>query len=162
MRSKDEKVKSKIVLIDIRSSHNVGSMFRTADAAGIDEVILVGYTPAPLDRFGRPNKELAKVALGAEKSVLWKQFASGHAALKYLKEDGFFIVALEQAKDSINYKLVRPKKKTAFVFGNEVDGLKRHLLKKCDQVAFIEMKGHKESLNVSVALGVALFRILDL
>jgi tRNA G18 (ribose-2'-O)-methylase SpoU len=156
-KMKDKKVV--LILHDIRSMHNVGSIFRTADALGIKEIFLTGYTPGPLDRFQRPVKEIAKVALGAEKTIYWEK-TDLESCIKKLHSDGFEIVAIEQNAKSVDYKKIKPKKITAFIFGNEVDGLSKEILSECDVVAEIPMKGKKESLNVSVALGVSLFRIL--
>ena len=153
-----------IVLIvhNVRSAHNVGSIFRTAETAGVNEIYLTGYTPTPIDKFGKNRKDLAKTALGAEKTIPWKKFIKVGEAIKKLKKENFFIIAVEQSKNSIDYKKVKPKQKTAFIVGNEVRGLDRKVLSKCDAVAEIPMKGKKESLNVSVATGVTLFRILDI
>ncbi len=144
-------------------------MFRTADAAGIDKIYLVGYTPAPLDRFGRKRQDIAKSALGAEEFVLWEQKKSLPALITKLKKEGYLIIAIEQAENSIDYKKVSTKggpalgwEKLAFIVGTEVSGLPKNILDKCDIVAEIPMKGKKESLNVSVALGVALFRMLNI
>ncbi|MCX6713489.1 MAG: TrmH family RNA methyltransferase [Candidatus Vogelbacteria bacterium] len=151
-----------IILPDIRSSLNVGSIFRTADACGIDKIYLTGYTPAPIDRFGRADKQIAKTALGAEKSVAWEKTEDVSKLLTKLKKEGFYLIAVEQASNSVDYKKVKIKEKTVFIFGNEVDGLPKNILKKCDIVTEIPMKGDKESLNVSVSAGVALFRILGI
>ncbi len=150
-----------LILHDIRSAQNVGSIFRTADACGVSKIYLTGYTPAPLDRFNRPVKEIAKTALGAEKNILWEKVTIGKC-LEKLKSDGFYIIALEQNKKSVDYKKIKPKSKTAILVGNEVLGISEAVLKRVDIIGEIPMKGKKESLNVSVALGVALFRILDL
>lgn len=156
------KAKKEIIIIlpDIRSSLNVGSIFRTADACGTDKIYLTGYTPAPIDKFGRVNKEIGKTALGAEKTLAWGKIEDVSKLLTKLKKDGFYLIAVEQAKNSIDYKKVRSTGKTAFIFGNEVDGLPKSILKKCDLIAEIPMVGEKESLNVAVSAGVALFRIL--
>jgi len=150
-----------LILNNIRSAHNVGAIFRTADAAGVSEIYLVGITPAPLDRFGRVRSDVAKASLGAEKTIPWKQAKTIGPLLARLKKAGYRMIAIEQSDDSIDYKKVHPKGPAAFVVGNEVDGLPASVLKKCDVVAEIPMQGKKESLNVSVALGVALFRMLD-
>jgi 23S rRNA (guanosine2251-2'-O)-methyltransferase len=152
-----------VILPDIRSVENVGAMFRTADAAGINKIYLTGTSPTPLDRFGRKRKDLAKSALGAEEFVAWEYKKSLSALIKNLKIDGFYIIAIEQAKNSINYKKLKVKsyKRKAFLVGTEVTGIPKNILKKCDIIAEIPMKGKKESLNVSVALGVALFRMLN-
>ena len=140
----------------------MGSIFRTAETAGVNEIYLTGYTPTPIDKFGKNRKDLAKTALGAEKTIPWKKFIKVGEAIKKLKKENFFIIAVEQSKNSIDYKKVKPKQKTAFIVGNEVRGLDRKVLSKCDAVAEIPIKGKKESLNVSVATGVTLFRILDI
>jgi 23S rRNA (guanosine2251-2'-O)-methyltransferase len=149
-----------LILPDIRSAHNVGAIFRTADAAGIEKVYVVGITPAPLDRFMRPRADIAKAALGAELSVPWEQKAKITPLLTKLKKEGYVIVAIEQSENSVDYKKVKLQDKVAFVVGNEVDGLPKSVLVKCDIVAEIPMSGVKESLNVSVATGIALFRML--
>ena len=161
-----------VVLDDMRSAHNVGSAFRTADAAGVSHLYLCGTTPTPVDRFGRPRADIAKVALGAEKTVPWSHAITTALALAALKRKKFFIVAIEQSKHSVDYKKLKlPKGRTdrpvriAFVFGNEVGGIAPALLARrrlIDAIAEIPMRGQKESLNVSVALGVALFRMLNI
>lgn len=150
-----------IILHNIRSVSNVGAMFRTADAAGIDKIYLTGYTPAPLDRFGRKRKDLAKSALGAEEYVPWESKKSISYLLAKLKKEKFLIIGIEQDKKSVDYRQVKLKSKNAFIVGAEVTGIPKNILAKCDVIAEIPMRGKKESLNVSVALGVALFRICN-
>lgn len=150
------------MLHNIRSVENVGAMFRTADAAGIDKIYLSGYTPAPVDRFGRKRGDMAKSALGAEEYVKWEQKKSLPAVLRSLRREGFYIIAIEQDEKSVDYKKIKAKSKNAFIVGTEVTGIPKSILNKCDIIAEIPMKGNKESLNVSVALGVALFRILNI
>lgn len=157
-----EKIVSILILPDIRSVENVGAIFRTADAAGIDKIYLTGYTPAPIDRFGRKRNDLAKSALGAEEYVAWEQKKSLVALIAKLKKDGFQIISIEQDEKSIDYKKVKLKNKNAFIVGTEVTGLPKNILMKSDVIAEIPMKGKKESLNVSVSTGVALFRMLGL
>ena len=159
MKTKTENI---LILNDIRSVENVGAIFRTADAVGINKIYLCGYTPTPLDRFGRKRKDIAKSALGAEEFVAWEQKKSISALITKLKEQGFQIIAIEQDEKSIDYKKVKLKNKNAFIVGTEVTGIPENILNKCDVVAEIPMKGKKESLNVSVALGVAIFRILKI
>ena len=149
-----------LILHNIRSVENVGAMFRTADAVGINKIYLTGYTPAPLDRFGKKRKDLAKSALGAEGFVSWEQKKSIFPLLAKLKKGKFFIVSIEQDKNSVDYKEVKLKNKNVFIVGAEVAGIHKNILKKCDIIAEIPMRGKKESLNVSVALGIALFRML--
>lgn len=155
-------MKNILILNDIRSVENVGAMFRTADAAGIDKIYLVGYTPAPLDRFGRKRKDLAKSALGAEEFVAHESVKTILPLIKKLKKEGYQIIAIEQDEKSLDYKKVKTKDKNAFIVGTEVTGIPKSVLKNCDVIAEIPMKGKKESLNVSVSLGIALFRILSI
>ncbi len=155
-------MKSVLILDNIRSRHNVGSIFRTADCAGISKIYLCGTTSTPLDRFGRPIGEIVKTALGAEKTVKWEYTKTTLAAVKKLKKDGYQIIAIEQTKDSVDYKKVKVKSSVAFVLGNEVDGVSKSVLKLSDVVAEIPLHGSKESLNVSVATGIALFRMLGI
>ncbi|MDR3519754.1 MAG: TrmH family RNA methyltransferase [Candidatus Pacebacteria bacterium] len=150
-----------LILHNIRSVENVGAMFRTADAAGINKIYLTGYTPTPLDRFGRKRRDLAKSALGAEEFVAWEQKKSVLPLLAKLKKDNFQIIAIEQDEKSIDYKKIKLQNKNVFIVGTEVTGIPKNVLEKCDIVAEIPMRGKKESLNVSVATGIALFRILN-
>ncbi|MEK7539137.1 MAG: TrmH family RNA methyltransferase [Patescibacteria group bacterium] len=151
-----------LILHNIRSVKNVGAMFRTADAADINKIYLTGYTPAPLDRFGRKREDLAKSALGAEAFVSWEQKKNIFPLLVKLRREKFLIIGIEQAKNSRDYKKVKLKHKNVFILGAEVTGIPKNVLEKCNIIAEIPMRGKKESLNVSVALGIALFRMLDL
>lgn len=151
-----------LILDDIRSSFNVGSMFRIADCVGVSEVFLCGYTPSPFDKFGRINKEIKKVALGGEVSVAWKKYFSVIRLVQKLKSEGFEIVSLEQSDNSLDYKKYKLRAKIAIVVGNEVLGVSKKILKLSDKIIEIPMKGKKESLNVAVATAVALFRILEI
>jgi len=160
MRSKNKK-EAILILHNIRSAYNVGSIFRTADAAGISKIYLTGHTPAPLDRFRRGRRDIAKTALGAEKTISWERTRRLGDLLKKLKKEKVFVVAVEQSPQARDYKKIKNKYPVAFLFGNEVKGLSKQILKKCDVIAEIPMKGEKESLNVSVAVGVVLFRILN-
>ncbi len=151
-----------LILNDIRSIENVGAMFRTADAVGVDKIYLCGYTPAPIDRFGRKRKDLAKSALGAEEFVKWEQKKLVCPVIAKMKRDGFKVIAIEQDEKSVDYKKVKLGAKNAFIVGTEVTGIPKDVLERCDIIAEIPMKGKKESLNVSVATGIALFRILNI
>lgn len=166
MQNKKQKLKTQNILIlnDIRSVENVGAMFRTADAVGINKIYLTGYTPTPLDRFGRKRGDLAKSALGAEEYVAWEYKKTIIPLITKLKKDGFKIIAIEQDEKSIDYKTLRlgSGQRSAFIVGTEVTGIPKNVLEKCDVIIEIPMRGKKESLNVSVALGVALFRILNI
>jgi len=156
--------KTILVLDNIRSVHNVGAMFRTAEAAGIDEILLVGITPAPTDRFGRVRDDLAKSAVGAESMVVWQQFAETGEAIGYLQEQGADIISLELTQDSQDYKTLHydALAPLALVVGNENTGVSEQWLEASDMVVHIPMQGQKESLNVSTACGIALFRILGI
>ncbi len=153
----------RILLDNIRSVHNVGSVFRTAETLGVSRVYCLGTTPAPMDRFGRMRADLAKVALGGERMIPWEKVDQEAVVtfIKKLKDEGFTIMALEQGANSVDYKKVKPDEKTLIILGNEVAGVSPELLKLADVIAEIPMKGEKESLNVSVAAGVFLFRLLD-
>jgi 23S rRNA (guanosine2251-2'-O)-methyltransferase len=146
-----------VLLHNIRSSHNVGSIFRTADAAGVSRVFLSGYTPAPVDRFKRPNKEIAKTALGAESFLPWEQYESPSPLIKKLRADGWHIIGVEQDARAIDFRALKPEGKALYILGNEVRGLSKSLRDACDTLIQIPMKGEKESLNVAVAAGIVLF-----
>lgn len=149
-----------LVLHDIRSAQNVGAIFRTADACGIFKIILSGYSPTPIDRFGRKRSDISKSALGAEDSVKWEFSENITEKVKSLKNEGFQVISIEQSEKSVDYKDVKVKDKNLFIIGNEVSGVLPDLLEISDVIAEIKMLGEKESLNVSVATGIALFRML--
>ncbi|OGL69005.1 hypothetical protein A3E96_03740 [Candidatus Uhrbacteria bacterium RIFCSPHIGHO2_12_FULL_46_13] len=144
--------------------HNVGSIFRTADAAGCEKIYLCGITPGPLDRFGRPNQKLLKVSLGAERYMPWERSRLTMGLLDKLKVKGYRILAVEQSKNSISLYKMKPLRskstKCVLVVGNEINGLSPALLKRADKVIEIPMRGKKESLNVAVAFGIAVFYLL--
>jgi tRNA G18 (ribose-2'-O)-methylase SpoU len=121
---------------------------------------LTGYTPYPKDRFGRPQKEIAKTALGAESVIPWEKRQDVIALLKRLKRDRWRIVGVEQDERSVDYRKIKVETPTVFVFGNEVRGLSRTVRNVCDALIEIPMSGTKESLNVSVAAGIVLFSTL--
>ena len=146
-----------VLLHNVRSAHNVGSIFRTADAAGVSHIYLTGYTPAPLDRFKRPNKEIAKTALGAEQFLTWEYAKTPFSILKRLRAEGVSIIGFEQDTRAVDYRKRRVKKPTVYIFGNEVRGLSKQLRDVCDELIEIPMRGRKESLNVSVTAGIILF-----
>lgn len=152
------------VLMDIRSVHNVASIFRTADGAGCKRIILTGFTPTPYDRLGKLRTDFAKVALDSEKSLTIRSFVHSSSALNALKKQGFLIVGLEQDKKSIPYSSFKKKfptiKKIALVLGNEPEGISEAMRKKIDTMIEIPMHGKKESLNVSVAFGIAVYELI--
>lgn len=164
------KIKSKkeliVVLPDIRSSYNIGSIFRTSDATGVSKIYMCGYSPCPTDKFNRPQKEIAKTALGAEKRIPWEYKKDVQQIIKNLKEEGFLVVAVEQDERSITYKKFFKKNmgkkvtKMAIIFGNEVEGISKKIIALCDAVVDIPMLGEKESLNVSVSAGIVLYELI--
>lgn len=157
-----KKNSQKVVVLDnIRSVYNAGSIFRTCDVVGIDKIYLCGLTPCPIDRFGRARTDFAKVSLGAEKIIDWEYTENTDILLQKLKKEGFIIIAVEQTKKSVDYKKIIASHKAVFVFGNEVEGVLEDTLGFCDVITDISMKGKKESLNVAVSAGIVLFRLLD-
>lgn len=148
-----------VLLHNVRSAHNVGSVFRTADAAGVGEVLLSGYTPAPVDRFKRPLKEIAKTALGAEQSVPWEKHTDARSVIELRRAAGWRVIGVEQDARSRDYREIVLKQPTLFVFGNEVRGLSPALRDLCDELIEIPMHGTKESLNVAVTAGIILFSV---
>jgi 23S rRNA (guanosine2251-2'-O)-methyltransferase len=154
-----------IVLHNVRSIENVGSIFRTADACGVEKIFLVGYTPTPRDRFGRIRQALAKSALGAEKTVAWEKCDTWSECSEKLRVSRASIIAVEQAKYSVDYRSFAHGEMSdganVFVFGNEVEGIPQDILDEADAILEIPMYGKKESLNVSVAVGVVLYGTLS-
>lgn len=152
------------VLDNLRSVHNVGSIFRTANACGIEKIYLCGTTPTPLDHKGLKRKDFAKVALGAEETVSWEYQEDTYMTLIKLHESGSYIVAFEQDQKSVDYKDVQVdlSKDVVFVIGPEVTGITQEVLKECNVIAEIPMLGTKESLNVTIAFGIGVYRILGL
>ena len=152
-----------VILHNIRSLHNVGSIFRTADAVGLEKLYLCGITPAPVDQFGKIRPQIAKVALGAERFVKWERYNATSKLIEKLKKEGYKIWAVEQSRKSVPYYKVAVRHaqgKIALLFGNEVKGLSSAILKKADKILEIPMRGRKESLNVSVAFGIVVFGLL--
>lgn len=149
------------ILYNIRSIQNVGSMFRTADAVGVSKIYLCGITPTPVDRLGKPRSDFVKVSLGAENTVAWEYIARVGPLIKRLQREGVRIVTLEQSKQARDIFSYKSRGDTALIVGNEVEGVPASVLKLCDDILEIPMRGKKESLNVSVAFGVAAYAILD-
>lgn len=144
-----------LILPNIRSCHNVGAMFRTADACGVDKLYLVGYTATP------PKPQIDKVSLGAETWMPWEYRKDVKRLITTLKKKGVFVVALEKTDKSLEISKLKLKSKgaIALVVGNEVDGVPEDVLCLCDAVVHIPMYGKKESLNVSIAAGIALYEL---
>lgn len=143
-----------VVVDNVRSLENVGSIFRTADALGVKKIYLCGITGRP------PEQKIAKTALGAEKTIPWEYHKQTWRLIEKLKKDNVKIVALEQAKNSILYTKFKAKFPLALVIGNEVKGVSPKVLEQSDQIIHLPMRGKKESLNVAVAFGVAGYEIM--
>jgi len=168
------------VLHNIRSIHNVGSIFRTGEALGVSKIYLCGFTPAPIDRFGRMRRDFMKVALGAERTVKWESVSSTTQLLTRLRKEGRRVYSVEQDSRSCPYDEARVLSEAEFerialVVGDEVKGLSEAILKKSDEILEIPMRGAmirdvehprrtgrgKESLNVSVAFGIVAYRLRE-
>ena len=148
-----EKIDVIIVLDNVRSLSNIGSFFRTADAFRVGEIFLCGITACP------PHREIHKTALGAEESVKWRYFDTTEDACKYLKENNYVINAVEQIENSVMLNDFVPVQKSAYIFGNEVDGVDDDVLPYCDNAIEIPQEGTKHSLNVSVSAGIVMYHL---
>ncbi|KPJ85983.1 hypothetical protein AMJ57_00980 [Parcubacteria bacterium SG8_24] len=148
---RDRRTEIILVLDNIRSLYNVGSMFRTADGLGVSRIFLCGITGTPL------QDRLRKVSLGAERTVAWEHAAQTWRVLEALRRQGHRIIGLERSAQSRPLPTVRPTFPLALVVGNEVRGLSQAIRSRTDEVVHIPMYGSKESFNVSVACGIALY-----
>lgn len=144
-----------VILDNIRSRENIGSIFRTADAARVDKIYLCGITPTP------PHQKISKTALGAENWIPWEYHKQTWRLLKELKANNIYIAAIEQLPKAINYKKFKPKFPLALVLGNEVKGLSDRILRYADKIVAIPMYGKKESLNVAVAAGIVIYQLIN-
>ncbi|MDD5152948.1 MAG: TrmH family RNA methyltransferase [Candidatus Pacebacteria bacterium] len=155
-------MKKAVILDNVRSVMNVGSIFRTANALKIEKIYLCGITPTPLDKYGNPRNDFLKVALGAEKTVKWEYVENTKELLKKLRKDGYYVIAIEQNEKAVEYKKINieKEKSVAFLVGAEVEGLSKEVLGEASVIAEIPMLGTKESLNVTIAFAVATYRIL--
>lgn len=147
-----------VILYDVRSRHNVGAIFRTCEGAGVNKLWLVGYTPAPVDRFGRSVAEIKKTSLGASDMLPWQQADDIGLLISKLQEAGTMVVAVEQAAEAVPLFQFSEPDDVAYIFGNEITGVLPEILALCDAVVDIPMKGRKESLNVSTTVGIVLFQ----
>ena len=152
-RQKEPKLPFCVVLNDIRSLYNVGSIFRTADGAGVEKLWICGITGHP------PDTQISKTALGAEKEVFWEYRRDAREVLRELKTSGYQLVFLEQLAESIPYQDYHPRGSVCLVIGNEVSGVSEGLVSLCDETIEIEMAGLKNSLNVAVAFGIVAYHI---
>ncbi len=150
-----EKLPVKVVLDNVRSLHNVGSLFRTSDAFGVEEMVLCGITGCP------PHPDLSKTALGAEESVAWRYAGDALEECLRLREEGWMLAVLEQAHDSVSLDDYHrePQQKVALVVGNEVEGVRQEIVSIADVVLEIPQRGVKHSLNVSVSGGLAIWQL---
>src|SRR3989344_166455 len=152
-----------LILENLRSVENTASIFRTAEGLGVSKIILVGTTPAPIDRFGRQRAGFVKVSLGSEDMIEWSYVGQENFQLTIsnLQKEGFKIIALEQDRNSNPLQAVSSKLQAfALIVGSEVEGVSRGTLDMCDEILEIPMRGKKESLNVSVSTGIALYMLL--
>lgn len=148
-----EKLPVTVVLDSVRSMHNVGSVFRTADGFAVEHIILCGITAQP------PHREIEKTALGATQSISWTYFNDIKEALQQLHEDGYQIIAIEQAENSISLNEYQPKnqEKYALIFGNEVNGVSDEAMEMIDDCIEIPQFGTKHSFNIVVSAGIVLW-----
>lgn len=152
--------KTVILLLDnLRSVENTASIFRTGEALGVKKIYCLGTTPTPLDRFGRKRADFAKVSLGAEEMVEWEYAREAFGVIKDLRDQEFQIISLEQHSNSQKLSKIESNK-LVLVVGNEVEGVSKEILSISDSILEIPMLGHKESLNVSVATGIALWELI--
>ncbi|MDA1209310.1 MAG: RNA methyltransferase [bacterium] len=138
---------------NIRSLWNIGSLFRTSDAFGVEKLILTGYTGTP------PRREISKTAIGADEWVIWEQKEDPIQVIQDLRSQGYKVVALEQSAVAIDISTYTPPSKICLILGHEVTGVPEEQLTICDDHIYIPMHGKKESINVSVAAGIALERL---
>ena len=143
-----------VICDNIRSLENVGSIFRTADALGVTKLFLCGISGTP------PNHKISKTALGAEKTIPFEYHKQTWRLVEKLKKENVYIVALEQSPKSILYTTFKPRFPLALIIGNEVKGVSKKVLSQADKTIYLPMAGAKESLNVSVAFGVAGYQII--
>ena len=154
---KSKKIPITILLENIRSAHNIGSVFRTADSFLINEIILCGISAQP------PNKDIRKTALGSSESVEWKYEKNIEAAIQKLKDEGNKIISVKQTTNSISLENFKPSKnsKYAIIFGNEVNGIEQRTIDLSDMAIEIPQYGTKHSLNISVAAGIIIWNIFS-
>jgi 23S rRNA (guanosine2251-2'-O)-methyltransferase len=150
-----EKSPFTVILDNVRSQSNVGSIFRTADAFLTEAIYLCGITPVP------PHREIQKTALGATESVAWKYYAKTKDAIKELREKGYIIIGIEQVDDSIDLGHIKTDsgKKYALVFGNEIEGVDQEVLDLCDMCIEIPQFGTKHSFNIAISVGIVLWEL---
>ena len=161
---------SKIILVahNLRSTHNVGSLLRTAEGLGVEKIYMTGYTPYPIGASDERMPHIArklhaqihKTALGAEEMIAWEHTETIEPVISSLKKDGYEIVALEQNERSTPLPSFHPGEKTALIVGREVEGIEPDVLALCDTIVEIPMSGKKESFNVAAAAAMALYQLV--
>jgi tRNA G18 (ribose-2'-O)-methylase SpoU len=150
------------ILHNIRSIYNVGSVFRTADGLGVEKLYLTGYTPEPVDRFGRKRQKFSKVALGAEDTVDWESKENILDLINKIAAENTKVCACEPTDSAVSVDEVTTRNQNlCLIFGNEVDGLPQDVIEASDQTVKIPMQGTKSSLNVAVAFGIIGFCVVD-
>lgn len=146
-----------VILHNVRSHYNVGAILRTSDGAGVSKVYCVGWTPTPIDRFGRLVPEIGKTALGAEQVIPWEKKEDILSLIKSLQAEGVKVVAVEQEENSTMLDDFTVPESVAYIFGSETEGLPKEVITSVDEVLELPMHGSKESLNVSVTVGIVLY-----
>ncbi|MEP7103461.1 MAG: RNA methyltransferase [Candidatus Dojkabacteria bacterium] len=141
-----------VILDNIRSTFNVGSILRTSDGAGVTKLYLCGITPTP------DHPKIKKTALGAEDYVKWEHHKNILEVINKLRKEGYTIVCVEQSEKAVDYKEYEYPKKVAFVFGNEISGVSEYIMEDSDAIIDIEMHGKKNSLNVATTVGIILYK----
>ncbi len=156
-----------LIVHNVRSCHNVGSILRTTEGLGIQKVYLTGYTPYPTTKndhrlpylSDKITNQIHKTALGAEQHITWHYIQAINPLINNLKKSGYTVAALEQHPKAVKLINYRPPNKLALIVGREVDGIETDILKSCDVIIEIPMRGHKESFNVAVAAAMALYHL---
>ena len=144
-----------VIAHNIRSLHNVGAIFRSADVFGVKEIYLTGCTGSP------PRKEIAKTALGSQNRIKWQQREDALDLIRNLQSSGHKMIAIEMDEKSVPISTISKQGNLVLILGNEVEGIEKEILEACDVIAEIQTSGSKQSLNVSVAAGVALFALTE-
>ena len=160
MSSKQPSYRVELLLYNIRSVYNTAAIFRTAECLGVSKIWLSGYTPAPIDRFGRPRNGFHKVALGTEREIEWEEMSKVEELIKLKKAENFQVIGLEQSSKSVPLKSFKSSQNILLIPGTETIGLDKDVQGMCEILVEIEQVGNKESLNVHSATSIALWKLL--
>lgn len=154
---KADKIPLIVVLDNVRSMNNIGSVFRTSDAFLVEAIYLCGITATP------PNKDIHKTALGATESVNWKYFDDSHDALKQLRAENIILIAIEQTRGGMSLADFNPEpdQRYAVIFGHEIRGVQQSVVDLCDQCIYLPQFGTKHSLNISVCAGIVIWELFS-